>query len=272
MELEQIFAHAVALDQKGQLKNSIICKDSNVWIVNYDRTVILKFELPDLALPFKEEISFNANDYDSANFKMVDGRVVFYQKSGGFERSKSCTPAKVPDVESVWDSMVSDHFDPKDCSKFSIVSDFLGLLDENLSHIEFKAENKKLVIVQRDIFGGNIIEVKRKMEGSLGLSRPDKIQSDFEPIGIRTNDFLALFSFSKTIDILVNPKSPGRCLVSSERARFVGIISWGVYDELGTVSYLINDGGEENARRKIEKVGECVETTNRSPLLRRRKC
>ena len=73
MELETIFAHAVALDQKGQLKNSIICKDSNVWIVNYDRTVILKFELPDLALPFKEEISFNANDYDSPNFKMVDG-------------------------------------------------------------------------------------------------------------------------------------------------------------------------------------------------------
>ena len=67
-QIEQIFAHAVALDQNGGLRNSIYAEGKEIFIMNYDHTVLLRFKLRESENPFSGPISFKANDYDSPEF------------------------------------------------------------------------------------------------------------------------------------------------------------------------------------------------------------
>ena len=66
--VEQIFAHAVALDQSGGLRNTIYAIGSEIYILNYDHTVLLRFRLRRSEACFETPVSFRANDYDSNGF------------------------------------------------------------------------------------------------------------------------------------------------------------------------------------------------------------
>jgi hypothetical protein len=251
MDIESIFSHAVALDQSGRMKNVITCNGRDVWIMNYDKTILLKFQMDQLTPPFKHLIRFNANDYDSVKFYEEDGKIVFVQQGHGFERKKICAPpADIIDPSVFWQRLA---FDNKS-THFTLSDGVLSLLDENLSHTEIHSEDKKLVITQRDVFTGNIIRLDRKVEGLLGLNRPDKIAEDFEVIAIRTNDLAALFSFSKSVVFYLNHDNPGRCMIKSDAASMEGLIAWCVYDELGIINYLeVDDGGQKQENRDSEQ-------------------
>ena len=227
--LEDIFAHAVALQQSGRLRSTIFGIGRKVYILNQDHTALLRFRLRKVdKVEFDPPISFEANDYDSQEVDVQDGRICFVQKAAGFERTKSCrTPSLTPeDVEDLFRS-----FHVEETNTIVLHAKMLTLLDESLSHIEFSAEDGELRIVQRNIYSGTVTEIKRKSSGGL-LEVTDELE-DFEPTGLRTNDFMALFSFVDSLAFHFLPD--GVICVDSKDARMPmrALISKCRYDELG---------------------------------------
>lgn len=237
--LEDIFAHAVALQQAGKLRSTIYCIGRKVYILNQDDTVIMRFRLRKVdqhrgdLLEFEQPVSFHANDYDSKHVEYKDGKICFIQESEGergFIRTKSCrTPAMTPEeVEELFKS-----YPVEITNTVQLHSKMLGLLDENLSHIEFSAQNGEFKIVQRNVYSGSVIEIKRK-EGKGGFYENKDDLEDFEPMGLRTNDFMALFNFVDNLQF--HFLSEGFICVDShdKKTPMRAIISKCVYDELGT--------------------------------------
>ena len=233
--IERIFDHAVTLQQNGRLRSTVYCIGKKIYILNQDQTVLMRFLLRNVdqqkgkKLEFKNPVSFNANDYDSKEVEERDGKICFIQQASGFERVKSCkTPNLSPDeVDKLFKSYNSE------LSNSIIIHDEIrSLLEEDLSHIEFSCEDEEFKIIQRNIYSGSVSELKQKVEEE-GLTSSKQILEDFEPIGLRTNDFMALFSFVDRIklhfmpgDIIVaeslDPTMPMKVLISKCK-----------YDELG---------------------------------------
>lgn len=231
--LEDIFSHAVALQQSGRLRSTIYGIGRKVYVLNQDHTVLIRFRLRKTdRIEFDPPISFAANDYDSQLVTLEEGRICFTQEAGGFERVKKCkTPETTPqEIDKLFRSY------PVDGGSHAVTvplhREMLSLLDDSLSHIEFSCEDGEFRMVQRNIYSGTISEIKRKTGG--GLVDVEDDLEDFEPIGLRTRDFMALFTFQSALDFLFlpegficvdsrDPKMPMRAIVSKCR-----------YDELGT--------------------------------------
>ena len=240
---EAIFSHAVALQQNSRLKNTIYAKGKDVFIMNIDNTVLLKFKLP-AKEPAIKEIAFKADDYDSDDYSACDGKVIFAQVASGYSREKACAPPdmKFSAVEKIW----AEHdFINKTPNKIQFTSEILPLLEENLSHTEIVIADKKLSVIQRDVYSGSVITINKKAEGLLaGFS--DKILFDYGPIGIRTNDFMALFSFCDKIDFVFDKSNNNYFFINGDKFGMEGIISTCVYDELYEVT---KSKGEDNGRQ-----------------------
>ena len=274
--VEEIFAHGVALDQSGKLRNTIYCEGSEVYVINSDQTVLLKFRLRGSEAPFEHPVSFRANDYDSRQFYEEDGKIIFVEENASFTRTKTCSaPGDTPeDIAELFSGFprVTDN-------TLKLNRDVISLLDDSLSHIEIRAENGELAIVQRNIYSGTVLELTRKESGGLGAVAQDKIVSDFGPVGLRTNDFIALFSFIDNLT-LGFPSEPGvdYCYVRSNDPKMAmeGIIAACVYDELGGVEVSrkgtaaeepTSEPEEKPSRRRRKPVEEPEE----KPARRRRK-
>jgi len=245
--VEAIFAHAVALDQSGRLKNTIYVKDNFVFVMNSTNTVLLRFVLPSSQAPFQSPISFRANDYDSPNFYEEDGRIVFVKKEGDLERKKKCetTDATPDDIQELFKK-----FPPIKSNRISLHAGILSLLDENLSHIEIQGADGAASLVQRDIYSGTILEIARTTEG-FGMASPDEISSDFGPIGMKTNDFIALFSFNDMVDFFFDEDpETSYCRVRGSKTKMDGIVAFCVYDELGTITEVKTKDVPKPSRRK----------------------
>lgn len=228
--LEDIFAHAVALEQNGRLRSTVYCIGLRVFILNQDQTVFLRFRLRKVdKMEFTDPISFNANDYDSKHLEVADGKIQFIQEAGGWERTKSCkTPRMSPEnVQELFSG-----FEVEEVNTVTLHSSVLALLEENLSHVEFTSEDGELVITQRNIYSGAVITLRRKETGGLLEQKGDL--GEFEPVGIRTPDLQALFTFVDTLDFHFLPD--GFIVVDSKNPKIPmrGLISKCRYDELGT--------------------------------------
>ena len=228
--VENIFAHAVALQQNGRLRNTIYCKKMKIYIVNQDQTVILQFRLREGEEYFDTPVSFAANDYDSKNMEERDGKICFLQNDAGFDRVKSCKTPRM-DTDDVDEMFRGFKLTPH--NKVSLHKNILSLLEDNLSHIEFAAVDGKLIISQRNIYSGSVISLTREKAKGLGFQETDKLD-DFAPIGLRTNDFIALFSFVDHINFYF-PIDQGYAWAKSrdKKMKMKVIISKCVYDELG---------------------------------------
>lgn len=194
-QIEQIFAHAVALDQNGGLKNSIYAEGKEIFIMNYDHTVVIRFLLRDSEVLFKNPISFKANDYDSNEFFEEDGKIVFLTTIQGYERRKVCGLAEytLKEVKKTVKSYLSVEGKRE---SLIINNSILSLIDDSLSHIEFSGKKgKTLKMIQRNIYSGGVTEISEKTEGMFS----NTLKKDFGPIGIKTKDFEALFSFQNTL-------------------------------------------------------------------------
>lgn len=231
--IESIFSHAVAMDQSGRLRNTVYVKDKEVYILNSDRTVILRFILPSSASPFKNPVSFRASDYDSSTFYEKDGQIIFVTKSGDMIRKKSCS---TPDLNPDEAAELFSSFSPVKINRFQIHKNIIPLLDENLSHIEFKGIEDNLSIIQRNIYDGTVIKIEKEKESGFGVVSNDDINSDFGPLGLRTNDFLALFAFNDNLTFSFPEGSQfGFCRVMGRNFKMSGIIALCLYDEMGTI-------------------------------------
>ena len=236
--IEEIFAHAVALSQNGKLRSQIHCTGSLIYVVNQDQTVIMRFRLRSVdKLKFEPPISFAANDYDSRQIEIGDGRINFVQTAGGFRREKSC---RVPDT----DTKEIDRIFRGLCKQATIgensvtlSKDILSLLDESLSHIEFSCKDGVLNIVQRNIYSGTVSTLTQEnTEGFGGLVSSSRLK-DFIPIGLRTNDFMALFAFVNAVEISFPPDVPFVVVESKTQTLPMRVIlSKCSYDELGMIT------------------------------------
>ena len=230
--VEEIFAQAVALDQSGGLRNTIYATGGEIFIMNYDHTVMLHFRLRKSEGQFDQPISFKANDYDSNHFEEKDGRIIFYSGKGDYERKKICgttdiTPEEVKEI-------YGDYILDEDGRQIvSLSRDMLELLDQDLSHIEFSGKKGETIkMIQRNIYSGGIIEIKKSSKGFF----KEELTEDFGPVAIKTDDFKALFTFQDVMKFsFPNENKSDYIIVKSadeNKRNMTGIIACCLYDEV----------------------------------------
>lgn len=232
--VEEIFAQAVALDQSGGLKNTIYAIGHEIFILNYDHTVLLRFRLRQSEGTFDYPISFKANDYDSNHFEQADGRITFHSESetGEYTRKKVCgttdlTPEEVKTLYASYTAVEEER------SIVNLSKDVLSLLDSELSHIEFSGKaGESIKMIQRNIYSGGIIEVEKKNSGLF----KEELENDFGPIAIKTDDFRALFNFQDVMRFAFpSREQEDYILVTSgdtSKRHITGVIACCLYDEL----------------------------------------
>lgn len=275
--VEQIFAHAVALDQSGGLRNTIYAIENHIYILNYDHTLLLRFLLRRTEAPFQHPISFRANDYDSNLFHEEDGKIVFVVESDGFERRKSCgTPDFTPDqIKKVFKDNLGY---PGEWAEVFLPKNMLSLLDRDLSHIEFTGEKgSPIKLTQRNIYSGGIVEIQKKGKGLFQEDLP----FDIEPVAIKTNDFLALYSFQEGVRFLFPPKGEGNIVqvkgMDDMKRHMTGLVACCIYDEIIEVKEAGKSGREEPKKRRSEQEtdrpteGRTGRERPEKPLMRRQK-
>jgi len=252
-KIETLFAHAVALEQSGRLRNTVYCIEDEIYILNPDNTVLLQINVGEQV--FDEPVSFRANDYESNKFYVEDGKIVFETRAEGFVRKKRCgVPEANP--EDVRDMFNEFERAPRSAPTVKLHKGVLKVLDDNLSHIEFSGDENGLQIIQRNIYDGSTVDITREAPKGLMEVTKDIFPTEFGPIGMRTNDFFALFVFFDTIEFSFTEW--GYCTILASKAGIVmqGLVSWCLYDEMGIVDAII-EGVRKNGRKKSEeRVGE----------------
>lgn len=275
--VEIIFSHAVSLSQSGRLRNEIYCQGSIIYIANFDNTILLQFHLP--FSQFKEEISFEANDYDSENFRVENDQILFLKEEGPFVREKICgkTGRTFSEIEGLFEKYF-DQITLDDCNIVNLHNSLLSLLDENLSHVEVSSQNKKFLIIQRDIYTGGRIEIQENKKGFHSLHQ---IQENFGPIGLRTNDLFAMFTFTENLKFYFRQHND-YCLLTGEmklgsanKIDMKGIIAGCIYDEMGTVEIIkeenINGRQKQEGRGSEQKIDTTLNSGEGQPRRERPK-
>lgn len=237
--LENIFAHAVAMDNRG-LRNTIHCAGPLVFIINFDQSMIMRFRLRKNERAFEAPVSFNANDYDSSLFEVEEGRIVFRTSGKGYERRKICRTADhdIGQIRKTYhrffkEGEASPH-------SFFLSKDCCSLLEDGLSHVELSVEEGSLVLRQRNIYSGTVIEVTPKKAGILST---DSLPETFGPVGLKTDDFTALFAFCESVEF-----TPARDFLIArdhKKGDFDAILAFCKYDEIINL-----EGGDENGRQE----------------------
>lgn len=246
--VEEIFAHAVALTQANRLKNTVYCKENHVFILNFDNTILLRFTLPEWHTPFSNPVAFNANDYDGNHFYEKDGKIIFVSEVGGVERKKTiAVPGAAPDeIERMF-----KNYETLNVCDISFHKNILEALDDKLSHIEISVRDGEWKLIQRDIYSGSTIEIS---ELKKGLRAGGNIKQDIGPVGIRTNDFAALFTFNDRVKFHFDPDCREYASVTGQKYDMEGTVAFCIYDEIGDITPTKNksckkqedsDGSEE---------------------------
>lgn len=230
--VEDIFSQAVALSQDGGFRNTIYALDKEIFILNYDHTLLLRFLLRPTEATFAHPIGFNANDYDSNEFDEVDGKIVFTSRQGEFMRKKTCgVPGITPDeVRQLYANYTNGDISGE---RLELSSKVLSLLDMELSHVEFSGEEGGgLLMVQRNIYDGTIIEVTQQ-DGGL-FSR--KLSAPFGPVAIKTSDFAALYRFQDTLNFTFPHRESDDYIVATSvdrnRRDMTAVVACCLYDEI----------------------------------------
>jgi len=233
LEVERIFSYGVALEQSGNQKNSAFCWENVIYILNSDKTMILRFEATKNEFP--EPIRFFLSDYDSPNFTADGNSITFLQKGEEFLRKKKC---RIPTqtFQEVEELFYKFYDTEKMKWKIPFHKSSLDLLDENLSHIEFVTRGGEIKILQRDIYAGSLILLERKIEmEGLGLTEPEDVLPDsISPLGIRTGDFLALFNFNDKINIYF-PEGCKYFMIDGLHNNMQAVVAGCIFDDCGGI-------------------------------------
>ncbi len=264
--IETIFAQAAALGNCGRFKSSIYCIKNNVYLLNSDNTVILKFPLRKNESVFTSSISFSSSDYDSRDFYEKEGKIVFRSSNEKYERRKTCGGINDIEIEKIYNS-----FPPNLKNRVGIDKSITSLLEDSLSHIEFGIKANSFYLIQRDIYSGTIIEISEIQSNGIGLIDSKLNIKEYGPIGLRTNDFLALFAFQPSISLgFEEDKEYGSIKGNNELFPMNGIIAHCIYDELGIIEEVNNGRKEQENRSSKSKVNS--EVNESKSIQGKRKC
>jgi hypothetical protein len=229
-ETEGLFSLAAGLEQKGRFRNTVFGIGKAIYILNMDKTLLIRFRLGQDE--FEEPISFRASDYDSEQIRVEEGKVVFTQSGASYVREKSChTPVTEPeDVEQLFRDHWRDWRKDGVCD-LELNQGLLEVLDPNLSHIEILSKEWKLNLIQRNVHTGAVIIIRENAQGL--LSSQDV--PEFVPFGVRTWDLMTLFEFVGDLLVRVNPGGNFSLIKSPPTPKFGAILSQCLFDELGTI-------------------------------------
>lgn len=250
--VEEIFAQAVSLDQSGGLKNTIYAIGHEIYILNYDHTVLLRFRLRGSEGTFETPISFKANDYDSNVFEEKNGKIIFTSGNGEYERKKICgtTDLTPEEVKTLFNKYITDK---ENRIHSNLSSNVLSLLDTELSHIEFSGEEGGTIkMIQRNIYSGGIIEVTKKEDDAMMFK--EALESSFGPVAIKTDDFKALFYFQEVLQFSfpMTGKEDYILVKGTDKNKrdITGLIACCLYDEVIQLKEVKNGGQEQKIRRR----------------------
>jgi len=249
--IEGIFAQAVAMDNRG-IKNMIHCIGDNIYVVNFDYSMILRFSLRQSEARFEVPISFNANEYDSPQFTFEitpDGsKIVFRTVEKEFTRRKICyTKSVSPNAEDI-DKLYQELKKKAEKSQylFYLSADCVPLLEEDLSHVEISVENSSLILRQRNIYTGTMVEVESNEKGFFTVNRLPK---EMPPIALKTKDFTSLFNIQKSLAFI--PAEDFLFVKDPQKDDFDGVLALCKYDMI--IDLYNKKGGEEDGRKEQEK-------------------
>jgi len=228
--VEQIFATAVGLDQNGGLKNTIFAIENEIYILNYDHTVLLRFGLRKSEAIFPHPISFRANDYDSAEFTSEEGKIIFHSRNGDFVRKKSCA---APDLEPGDVKTLFQKYWDSGRTFFDLSDTLLPMIERDLSHVEFSAKaGEQIKIVQRNIYSGALVEIQKSGEGMFN----DVVEKDFGPVAMKTGDFLSLYMFQDLLKFAFPSNGQEDFILlksgNMNKRNMTGIVACCIYDEI----------------------------------------
>ena len=272
--IEGIFAQAVAMDNRG-IKNMIHCIGDNIYIVNFDYSMILRFSLRQSEARFEVPISFNANEYDSPNFTFEitenGSKIVFHTVEKEFTRRKICQTTKSvsPNAEDI-DKLYQELKKKAEQSQylFYLSADCVPLLDEDLSHAEISVENSSLILRQRNIYTGTIVEVESNEKGFFTVNRLPK---EMPPIALKTKDFTSLFNIQKSLAFI--PTEDFLFVKDPQKDDFDGVLALCKYDMI--INLYNGEKGEGEDGRKEQETGTSQQEVDRPSakrtLSRRRK-
>ena len=263
--IEGIFAQAVAMDNRG-IKNMIYCIGDNIYVVNFDYSMMLRFSLRQSEARFEVPISFNANEYDSPQFTFEitpDGsKIVFHTVEKEFTRRKICyTKSVSPNAEDI-DQLYQELKKKAEKSQylFYLSADCVPLLEEDLSHVEISVENSSLILRQRNIYTGTIVEVESNEKGFFTVNRLPK---EMPPIALKTKDFTSLFNIQKSIAFI--PTEDFLLVKDPQKDDFDGVLALCKYDMI--IDLYNKKGGEEDGRKEQE-TGTSQQEADRPPVKR----
>lgn len=230
--IKGIFAYCLEMDNRG-VKNIIHCIGSNIYIVNFDYSMILRFSLRRIRTNFDSPISFNANKYKSLNFGFTEdedgNNTVFISHSEPHKRKKNhgSSDSKL-DIEAIKKQYRRLIEKAKNNDYTFFLSDgIIPLLEKDLSHTEISVENSKLIIRQRNIYTGDLIEITRKDSVFLTVN---KLPANRPPYALKTEDFMRLFAISKSLEFI--PTENFLVVKDAVRDDFDGVLSFCTYDGL----------------------------------------
>lgn len=250
--VEEIFALAQVMDQSGGLRNSIYADKKEIYVLNYDHTVLVRFRLKKDEPTFVDPISFRASDYEGSEFEEVDGKVIFITEKAGHVRSKSCGRAEYTpeEVRTLFNNLVEAA--PPMIKGVVLNQSIIGLLDSDLSHVEFSGEKgASYTIVQRNIYSGGLITVTQSSK------RMDvvELEESFGPVGIKTNDLASLFQFEDNLKFEFSGRdTEGSFIIvrSFDRNKrdMVALVAGCLYDEIIKIREVQNNGRQEQKVRR----------------------
>jgi len=242
----------VAMDNRG-LKNFVHCVGSDIFIVNFDYSMILRFPLREWEKKkhyFKLPVSFNANEYDSPEFsfskeKDEEGNeraIIIFKSSSSdkafsYERKKICrldnSGPDANDIRKLYEKLSKralKETNGKNCL-FDLSDEILPLMEDSLSHTEISVENSKLIIRQRNIYTGAIIEITKGADGKAARLNitTDALPKNLSPFAIKTKDFMSLFANNRALTFI---PAEDFLLVRDQKGDFDGIMSFCSYDPI----------------------------------------
>jgi len=264
--IEGIFAQAVAMDNRG-IKNMIHCIGDNIYIVNFDYSMILRFSLRQSEAKFEVPISFNANEYDSPNFTFEitpeGSKIVFHTVEKEFTRRKICQTKSVSpnaeDIDKLYQELKKKKAEQSQYL-FYLSADCIPLLEEDLSHVEISVENSSLILRQRNIYTGTIVEVESNEKGFFTVNRLPK---EMPPIALKTKDFISLFNIQKSLAFI--PTEDFLAVKDPQKDDFDGVLALCKYDMI--IDLYNKKGGEEDGRKEQE-TGTSQQEADRPPVKR----
>jgi hypothetical protein len=250
--VEEIFSMAQVMDQNGGLRNSVYVEGKEIYILNYDHTVLVRFRLKRSEPTFEDPISFRASDYEGIEFKEVDGKIIFTTEKAGHVRNKSCGRAEysVEEVREMFNNLLGNA--QTMISGITLNQSIMGLLDADLSHIEFSGEKGDgYTIVQRNIYSGGVITV------TPASKRLDKVELEesFGPVGIKTNDLASLFQFDDNLKFEFSGRdTQGSFIIirsfDREKRDMLALVAGCLYDEIIKIREVQNGRQEPKVRRR----------------------